>query len=803
MNAYPGSPDQSGAAPAAEFAGETSPGALTPAQTQADNYAALIEDLDALQATQASLRTPETTTNGAPDTETQTATAAQFVPTFTETATAAQFVPTFTETTGVDTQRAVGERARDDALLTFRERRGRSRQGRSVANGMVILPFVPIDDSSPLIEVSDTEHPPELQPGDVVADQYEVQGVIARGGLGWIYLAHDRNVSGRTVVLKGMRSRGGSHTEVAAVAEREFLADITHPGIVKSYNFIDSPPILVMEYVPGPSLAQRQRQQPGGVFPIDIAIGYILEVLPALEYLHARGVVYNDLKPENIIVTEDQVKLIDLGAVSGIGAFGFIYGTKGFQAPEVVSEGPSVASDIYTIGRTLASLVVRLAPTDPLPNPDHEPLFAHNMSLYRLLRRATDPDPARRFSNIRQIQTQLYGVLREYLAVHQHRQFPSQNSLFSPQRSTFGTSHVVFRLDQLVDGIARTNKITPTEINAALPVPLLDRTDPGAVLISGSSYAEPTETLETLRLAMSQDEFSQSKEIPLGVVRALLDLGFTTEAQSWLESLAPTMSTEWRHHWYSGVTALLLEDYGAAQSAFNEVYNILPGEAAPKLARGAVSELVLQRLGRNQDRLLSPSVATAAAALQGESIADIGADWKAITQDPAALRFKAIYLYSLVWRTNPTTVSSAFGLARQLLAEGLVELAVQVLDQVPAASTHYRMARMTGILYLLTDDLCEYRIRRAARRLEEIPTNEPRFLLAKIAIYQAGLTWLRSHNLQHAAALTNLLDVPFSQPGLRQGLSESLLQLARTVPQREQRHALVDTANRIRPKTWW
>ncbi|MDR5971643.1 hypothetical protein NQE45_26575, partial [Escherichia coli] len=90
--------------------------------------------------------------------------------------------------------------------------------------------------------------------------------------------------------------------------------------------------------------------------------------------LHSRGVVYNDLKPDNIIVTEDQVKLIDLGAVSGIGAFGYIYGTKGFQAPEVPTEGPSVASDIYTIGRTLAALTLKLPSEDGvflpgIPNP--------------------------------------------------------------------------------------------------------------------------------------------------------------------------------------------------------------------------------------------------------------------------------------------------------------------------------------------------------------------------------------------------------------------------------------------------
>ena len=165
-----------------------------------------------------------------------------------------------------------------------------------------------------------------------------------------------------------MQSEKSAEETATAEAEREFLADITHPNIVKIFNFIDDPRVpggfIVMEYVGGPSLKNRRNGQPGDCFPVDTAIAYILEILPALDYLHARGVVYNDLKPSNIIVTEDQVKLIDLGAVSGIGAFGHIYGTQGFQAPEIATQGPSVASDIYTIGRTLACLVLKLPVED-------------------------------------------------------------------------------------------------------------------------------------------------------------------------------------------------------------------------------------------------------------------------------------------------------------------------------------------------------------------------------------------------------------------------------------------------------
>ena len=147
------------------------------------------------------------------------------------------------------------------------------------------------------------------------------------------------------------------------MAERQFLAEVTHPGIVKIYNFVEHDdkhgnPVgyIVMEYVGGTSLKQAK----GDRLPVAEAIGFMMEILPALGYLHSIGLVYNDLKPENIMVTEEQLKLIDLGAVSRVNSFGYLYGTPGYQAPEIVRTGPTVQTDIYTVGRTLAALTLNL-----------------------------------------------------------------------------------------------------------------------------------------------------------------------------------------------------------------------------------------------------------------------------------------------------------------------------------------------------------------------------------------------------------------------------------------------------------
>ena len=118
---------------------------------------------------------------------------------------------------------------------------------------------------------------------------------------------------------------------------------------------------IVMEYVGGRSLKQTCQGadgRQGGRYdplPVDQAIAYIIEILPAFSYLHDMGLLYCDFKPDNVIQVGDAVKLIDLGGVRRIDDLDSpIYGTVGYQAPEVPQVGPSVASDIYTLGRTLA-----------------------------------------------------------------------------------------------------------------------------------------------------------------------------------------------------------------------------------------------------------------------------------------------------------------------------------------------------------------------------------------------------------------------------------------------------------------
>ncbi|WP_223733307.1 serine/threonine protein kinase, partial [Streptomyces purpurogeneiscleroticus] len=293
---------------------------------------------------------------------------------------------------------------------------------------------------------------PKLRAGDVVHGQYEVAGCLAHGGLGWIYLAVDRAVSDRWVVLKGLLDTGDEEALAVAVSERRFLAEIEHSNIVRIYNFVEHldqatgslDGYIVMEYVGGKSLKEiaNERRTPQGrrdPLPVEQACAYGIEALEALGHLHSRNLLYCDFKVDNAIQQNDQLKLIDMGAVRRMDdRESAIYGTVGYQAPEVAEVGPSVASDLYTVARTLAVLTFDFQGytnvfADSLPDPEHIEVFRRYESFYRLLVRATDPDPARRFASAEEMAEQLTGVLREVVALQTGEQRPALSQLFGPE----------------------------------------------------------------------------------------------------------------------------------------------------------------------------------------------------------------------------------------------------------------------------------------------------------------------------------------------------------------------------------
>ncbi|WP_427919077.1 tetratricopeptide repeat protein [Streptomyces sp. cg40] len=697
---------------------------------------------------------------------------------------------------------------------------------------------------------------PRLRAGDVVHGQYEVVGCLAYGGLGWIYLAVDRAVNDRWVVLKGLLDTGDEDALAAAVSERRFLAEIKHPSIVRIYNFVEHldqrtgslDGYIVMEYVGGKSLKDiaEERRGPDGKrepLPVEQAIAYAVEVLEALGHLHNRGLLYCDFKLDNAIQQESWLELIDMGAVRQMDdEDSAIYGTIGYQAPEVAEFGPSVASDLYTVARALALLTFDFQGyttvfIDSLPGPDNIPVFARYESFYRLLVRATDPDPGNRFASAEEMADQLLGVLREIVASQTGKPRPALSSIFGQElrvvedklvaplagdASTLGAhvfplrrgvprrpvnSAAVSLPGQRAGGAGEfgpepapvgapanaavgSTPPAPRTVHAAsvqaagpagtgagptvarldaraaslaLPVPLVDPTDPNAKFLAGLAAAAPAELVTALRTAPVD-----SVEIRLRDLRARLEMDDVDAASRMLTALADDDLDDWRVVWHRGLTALATGDHETAAVSFDAVYDAFPGESAPKLALGICAEM-LGRLDR------------------------------------------AAEYYRLVWTTDERYVSAAFGLARVLLASGERVGSVAALESVPEASIHFTAARVAAIRARLRersprepllDDL-----RAAAAQvdeLRELGIGADRIEQLSAEVLGTALDWILSGSpgAGQEAAGTRLLDCGLTERELRFGMERSYRVLARLAQQDTSATELVERANRFRPWTW-
>ncbi len=593
---------------------------------------------------------------------------------------------------------------------------------------------------------------PRLSRGDLVGGQYEVRGCIAHGGLGWIYLAIDRNVHNRWVVLKGLVNSADADAMATAEAEALALAEVEHPNIVRIHNFVEHKDsagtamgYIVMEYVGGTSLKQICKAR-NGPLPPDQAVAYIVEIAPALGYLHKEGLAYCDFKPDNVMQSDEQLKLIDLGATVAMDDDdAVIYGTQGYQAPEIAWTGPTVAADIYTVGRTLAVLVMNSL--DPLPGRDEVPVFAKHESLYRAILRATDTDPAKRFASMDELADQLTGVLHEIAAADSGHPQPRLSTHFSPQRAIYGAGWDV--------------PLTVASVIAALGVPRVDPSDPGAALLATTSGTPPAQLEQTLHHAVGESNHrTNSIEVPLRLVRASLELGAAKDARTRLAELESVIPGDWRLQWYGGQCALLDRDFDSATTAFDSVLAMLPGELDPKLALAATAEL----RGAHEE----------------------------------ATRY-----YETVWRTNHTFYSAAFGLARERARVGDRAGAIATLDQITAASAHFTAAGSAAIEILLhgrtAENLDEPALLDAGKRasvltLESAAKRET----LRLNVLGAALDWLEAGNTPRTA---RLLGCDFDEPGIRAGMEQCYRALAHETTDVWARIDLVEKANAIRPRT--
>ena len=189
-------------------------------------------------------------------------------------------------------------------------------------------------------------------------DRYRNPELIARGGMGEVYRAEDADLA-RVVAVKLLSHRFADNDAIRGRFTREALAvaRLSHaPSTVTIFDVgeHDGRPYIVMEYLPGGSLADRLERE--GAQPVGRSLDWLGQAAAALDAAHANGIVHRDVKPGNLLLDSDErIKVADFGVASAadLGSFteaGTVVGTAGYLAPEQArGERATPASDLYAL----------------------------------------------------------------------------------------------------------------------------------------------------------------------------------------------------------------------------------------------------------------------------------------------------------------------------------------------------------------------------------------------------------------------------------------------------------------------
>lgn len=247
--------------------------------------------------------------------------------------------------------------------------------------------------------------------GTLVADRYRLLEPIGAGGMGRVWRARDevldREVAVKEVVPPSwLAADDQERIRRRTLREARSAARLTHPHVVRIYDVLhhaDSRPWIVMEFVRSRSLQRVLAED--GPFPPRAAARIGLDMLDALTAAHGAGVLHRDVKPLNVLISDDGrvvltdfglATIVDEGSVTGSGP---ILGSPQFVSPERARDGSStIAADLWSFGATLYAAV------------EGRPPFHRASAMATLTALATeDPDPPARAGPLAPV---LLGLLR-------------------------------------------------------------------------------------------------------------------------------------------------------------------------------------------------------------------------------------------------------------------------------------------------------------------------------------------------------------------------------------------------------
>ena len=208
---------------------------------------------------------------------------------------------------------------------------------------------------------------------DIIDGKYRVIREVGSGGMAHVYRAI--NMSSRKVVaVKMLREEYLNDKEFLRRFEREARAslELSHDNIVRAFGVGDDDgvPYIVLEYVEGKTLKELIQESPNGHLSVQQSIGICSQILDALSYAHAHGIIHRDVKPQNVIVTNrGRAKLADFGIAREVTASTVTFSGKNvigsvhYISPEQAKGQPATEeSDIYSAGISLYEMLTGTVP---------------------------------------------------------------------------------------------------------------------------------------------------------------------------------------------------------------------------------------------------------------------------------------------------------------------------------------------------------------------------------------------------------------------------------------------------------